>query len=385
MHKPTASDIGRAAGVSLATVDRVLNGRPGVRQATIDRVHAAIRDIGYVRDLAAANLARRRQYRFAFVLPTKRGSFLGAIREAIEAVGATALADRTEIEIIQAPPEDPHGLVRTLRGIDGSRIDGLAILADETPQLRDEIARLRRRDVRVVAIISNLPSADLDRFVGIDSVAAGRTAGVLMGRFAAGRTGKVVALANSTLSREAIERRLGFDDVLVKRFANLSVLPTIEVHDDPDFVRSVLSRLLETRDDVVGLYSFGTGHQGMIDSLKARPRALRPITIAHDLTDHLAEALREGVVDAVISQNVNHIARSAIRVLKAKCDDQPIVASQERIPIEIILNENLDLQGGAGTESAPAVSEPGETHMEGRVKAPNGAADEAGLETVPAP
>lgn len=359
MPKPTVSDIGRVAGVSLATVDRVLNGRPGVRQTTIDRVQAAIKEIGYVRDVAAANLARRREYRFAFVLPAHRGVFLSSIRRAIEALDGTALTDRTDVRIVEAPVGDPHGLVRTLRDIDGARTDGIAILADETPQLRDEIARLWARGVRVVAVVSDLPSARLDRFVGIDGVAAGRTAGVLMGRFAGGRTGRVVALGNSMLSREALERRLGFDQMIVGRFPDLSVLPTIEVHDDPDFVRRVLSDILERRDDVAGVYSFGTGHAGLIEALRARRDARRdargdsqrdsqggrkargPVVIAHDLTEDLAKALNDGVVDAVISQNVHHIVRSAIRVLKAKCDGMPIIASQERIRIEVVLNENI--------------------------------------------
>ena len=55
--KPTVHDIAREAGVSLATVDRVLNARPGVRQITVARVQEAIRSLGYVRDLTAANLA----------------------------------------------------------------------------------------------------------------------------------------------------------------------------------------------------------------------------------------------------------------------------------------------------------------------------------------
>jgi len=54
--KPTVNDVARVAGVSLATVDRVLNERSGVRSITIDKVHNAVEHLGYVRDTAAANL-----------------------------------------------------------------------------------------------------------------------------------------------------------------------------------------------------------------------------------------------------------------------------------------------------------------------------------------
>ena len=77
MGKPTVHDIAKEAGVSLATVDRVLNRRPGVRTATVARVQAAIDKLGYVRDLSAANLARGRLYRLAFVLPDRKSQFSG--------------------------------------------------------------------------------------------------------------------------------------------------------------------------------------------------------------------------------------------------------------------------------------------------------------------
>ena len=50
MQKPTVHDIARRAGVSLATVDRVLNARPGVRAKTVARVQAAVASLGYVTD-----------------------------------------------------------------------------------------------------------------------------------------------------------------------------------------------------------------------------------------------------------------------------------------------------------------------------------------------
>ena len=55
--RPTVNDIAKEAGVSLATVDRVLNDRPGVRAKTVRAVQDAIVQLGYVRDVAAANLA----------------------------------------------------------------------------------------------------------------------------------------------------------------------------------------------------------------------------------------------------------------------------------------------------------------------------------------
>ena len=81
--RPTVHDIAAAAGVSLATVDRVLNQRPGVRHVTREKVETAIRELGYVRDVAAANLAKGRTYPLVFILPASDNSFMHGLNAAV--------------------------------------------------------------------------------------------------------------------------------------------------------------------------------------------------------------------------------------------------------------------------------------------------------------
>ena len=81
--RPTTKDLAKAAGVSLATVDRVLNGRAGVRKKTVDAVYEAIERIGFERNQVAATLARQRGYRFGFALPRHGDEFLEEILKRI--------------------------------------------------------------------------------------------------------------------------------------------------------------------------------------------------------------------------------------------------------------------------------------------------------------
>ena len=55
--------------MSLATVDRVVNRRDGVRGQTVARVETALAKLGYRADAAATRLARNLSFRFAFILP----------------------------------------------------------------------------------------------------------------------------------------------------------------------------------------------------------------------------------------------------------------------------------------------------------------------------
>jgi LacI family transcriptional regulator len=341
MGKPTVHDIAKEAGVSLATVDRVLNARPGVRGETVERVQAAVQRLGYVRDTHAANLARQREYRFAFVLPEGPSQFIGTIRAALaETTGAT-LADRVAVRVVPVPPHDPHSVVQALDGLARARLDGVAIMAPETPQVRDAVARLKSAGIAVVAFVSDLPTSGRDHFVGINNCSAGRTAAVLMGRFARATSGSVMVVTNSMFARDSIERRLGFDAAMAERFAALRPLPSIEARDDPRRMVEVVRTAVAGNPDLVGVYSMGSGNRALLEALRGTGRLGALVVIAHELTPVTRQALLDDEIDAVITQNVGHLVRSALRVLRAKCDGVGIFEAQERIRIDIAIRENL--------------------------------------------
>jgi LacI family transcriptional regulator len=343
--RPTVYDIARTAGVSLATVDRVLNARPGVSEKTIIRVNKAILNLGYVRDVAAANLARQRNYRLAFVVPDEPSAITGKLTEAIEEAGAHAISERTEIAIHTVPDNDPHHLAKTLKGLGNSNLDGVAIMAPETPHVRDAIRRLKENDIHVVAVLSDLPNSQRNHFVGINSVSAGRTAAQLLGRFIgdppANFAAKILVIAGSMTLRDHIERRLGFDQVMAADFPHVEVLPSVECWDDSDTVRQIVPEMLQRHATIAGIYSLGAGNQGLIAALE-KYQSRRPVfVVAQELTAHTRDALARGIFDAVISQDFGHVVRSAIRILRAISDNLEVNPSQERIRTEIIMKENL--------------------------------------------
>ncbi len=339
--RPTVNDIAREAGVSLATVDRVLNARPGVREKTILAVNDAISKLGYVRDVAAANLARSRNYRMAVVLPDTESQFVQTLAEALKDAAATAAQTRMSVTLLRFPAEDMHALAAMLRNLEGQDVAGVALMAPETPVVRDAVRSLRMRDIPVVALVSDLPNTERDHYVGIDARASGRTAGMLMGRFLGARPARVMVIANSMLLRESIERRLGFDEVMLRAFPQVEVMQTLETHGSATTLRHVVAEMLANTGQVGGIYLLGTGHRALASTLSELGLLGHVVTIGHELTPHTRAALQSGQIDAVIAQNVGHLARSALRVLRAKADRTPIDESQETLRIEIIIRENL--------------------------------------------
>ena len=339
--RPTVHDIAASAGVSLATVDRVLNRRPGVRAATRAKVEAAIDRLGYVRDVAAANLAKGRVYPLVFILPDSNNSFMHGLHAEVREAIARAAAERTDIRVIEIPAFDPAALVVALDAARAERPAGVALVAIDADEVRDAVARLAEKGVPVVTLVSDLPGSRRDHYAVVDNIAAGRTAASLLGRFLGGRAGPVAVLAGSMLVRDHRERLEGFAAVLQAEFPDITILPVLEGRDEPQRAETLVAATLAAHADLLGLYSLGAGNRGLIAALKAQGGGRSLTVIAHELTVHTRAALQDGVIDAVLNQDAGHEVRSAIRILKAKADGLAVVEAQERIRIDIFLRDNL--------------------------------------------
>jgi len=340
MGKATIEDVARQAGVSVATVDRVLNARAAVRPTTVQRVQSAIRQLNYQPDRLAARLARAREYHFCFVVPEGSNSFMAGLAEEVRAAAARMMQERVAIDLILADVFDAEALSASLDRI-GGNYDGAAIVALDHPRVREAINALTDRGVSVVTLVSDVPSSKRAHFVGVDNSAAGRTAATLMGRYLSGRTGKVGMIAGSLALRDHVERQFGFEQVMGQEFPALTVLPVREGRDDWRKVEAVAQQLLDEHPDLIGLYNVGGGTRGMIAALERSRHTPRVVAIAHELTPKTRPALVNGTIDVVINQDAGHEVRSAIRILMAKADKTPIVDAMERIRIDIFVRDNL--------------------------------------------
>ena len=337
--RPTTKDLAKFAGVSRATVDRVLNGREGVKQKTIDKVNEAIKELGFVRNLSAANLAKNKSYRFVFVLPQSGDQFLQEIVRHVGEAEHLLKNEMMSIRVVHVDENDPHGIAAYLSGLSTDTVDGVAIMAPETPQVRDAIIRLQERGVQALSFISNQARTGND-WVGIDNEAAGATAATLLGRFLGGRAGNVLIVSETMKSRDSLERRHGFDRILNRDFPDIYVLPSLETYGSSERTEAIIAETVR-RQEISAVYILSSEARIPLTVLEQLDLPKRLVAIAHERTPYTEEALRDGRLDAVIAQDPGHLARSAIRRLRAMADQRSTLMSQEKIRIEILVASNL--------------------------------------------
>ena len=336
----TLKDIAREAGVSLATVDRVLHHRPGVRPDTVRRVQEIIARNAFQPHVAAAELARGRARRFAFVMPTGANPFMQQIEAYLGEMSGWLAARRLSVELVNTDVFDPAVLAASLEALSGN-YDGIAVVALDHPGVRAAINDLVDAGTKVVTLVSDVPSSRRHHYVGIDNIAAGRTAGALVGRLVGQKSGKIGIIAGSQGLRDHAERIFGFNQVVASEFSHLDVLPLLEGRDDDDRSEQLISRLLGKHPDIIGLYNVGAGTQGVAKALTEAGREKQVVFIAHDLTAMTRRLLLQGALDAAISQNPGHEARAAVRVLLSLARNEPILSEQENIRIDILMRDNL--------------------------------------------
>ena len=102
------ADVARAAGVSVATVSKVVNGRDGISQATFGKVLTAVNELGYEASLGARSL-RSHKTNVLGVLVAEFEPFstelLKGVSEAIGGTGYKSLEEgqRVNFEVEQSP------------------------------------------------------------------------------------------------------------------------------------------------------------------------------------------------------------------------------------------------------------------------------------------
>jgi LacI family transcriptional regulator len=340
LSRATLSDVAREAKVSEATVDRVLNNRPGVHARSIARVNEAVRRLNYRPDPAAARLARAHPHRVAFLLPSGTNSFVAMLRDQVAGNRDWMTDHRVTAQTLEVDVFEPQRLASGILALKG-QCETAVVMALDHPLVQAAIDELVDMGIGVITLVSDVPKSRRHHFVGIDNVAAGRTAATLVGRFVGQGRGEVAVIVGSLSLRDHAERHFGFSQVMASEYPSLTVLPPLEGKDDDRLTRELSARLLAAHPQLAGIYSVGAGNGGISASLKASGRQREIVFVGHELTAAARHDLLDGTLDAIINQDAGHEIRSALRLALARLTREPVHADQERIRIDIYLKDNL--------------------------------------------
>lgn len=211
-RRATIHDVAAAAGVSVATVSKAVNGRYGVAAATVERVLGAVAELGYESSLVASSMRSRR----SGVVGVLVADFEPFSAEVLKGVGAALRDSRLDLLAYSGSRQvSSEGWERrSLSRLSGTLVDGVIMV---TPTVVNVAA-----DVPVVAIDphtgpADLPTVESDSFAGArHAVAYLISLGHRRIGFVAGRPDLRSSMLRAAGYRSALEdARIRFDPDLV--------------------------------------------------------------------------------------------------------------------------------------------------------------------------
>jgi len=244
---PTIRDIAREAGVSVATISRVLNRQPHVAPETRAAVMRVVRERGFSQNRSARALSGAPTGLVGVTLPFIRASYFAEIAAAL----AEALYEQ-DMRPILCPTLDEHerevGLLERL--MHGTTDGGVLILPSESS---DELAALHEYGYPFVVLD---PRVSLD--AGIPSVSAANTTGAINAvehllQLGHRRIGAITGPAGWCATEE---RLLGYRGALAR--AGVPVDATLEIESDFELGggRAAAARLLDSPLPPTAIFAF---------------------------------------------------------------------------------------------------------------------------------
>lgn len=340
--RPTITDLAQAAGVSVATVDRVLNARHPVREDTARRVYDAANAIGY----HAAGLIRQRieqdqrHYRLGFVLQKPRQFFYQEFARLIEATAASTKGFRVQPVIEFVGSQTAADVIEKLREV-AARSQAVALVAPDHPLLTVAVQELKAKGIPVFSLLSDFASGVREGYLGLNNRKVGRTAAWMIARTAK-KPGKVAVFVGSHRFHGHELREIGFRTYFRENAPDFQLIDTLINLETRQITHEATLDLLQRHPDLVGFYVAGGGMEGAISALREDGTSGKVVAVCNELTPESRAALADDVVAAVIATPLDRLCDDLLAMMVRTIDSGAAeTPGQTFLPFNIYISENI--------------------------------------------
>lgn len=328
-HEFLVKQIAQQAGVSLATVDRVLNKRSGVRTHTRERVEQALAELDQQRRIVGL---QGRSFTFDLVMEAP-SRFSRTVTLAIESILPSLQPAVVRVRYHLAEQWDDGGLESTLVNIAKKGSQGVLLKAPSVEKVAQVSRLLLAQGVPVVTLVTDQPEDARNAYIGLDNCKAGATAAYLIDNWLRDKPIRVLLSISGANFQGELERARGFRQTIKKRRPDASIF-LIDQGKGLDTETTVLVRkALQENGGFNAIYSMGGANRAILSELE-RYKVHADVFIAHDLDDENRELLSHHELSAVLHHDL-------ILDLRYACEQ---ILRQHKIQLPHAMNSPQSIQ-----------------------------------------
>jgi LacI family transcriptional regulator len=336
--------LAEAAGVSIATVDRALNGRgtvsPGTRTLILD---AALRT-GHP---AVARLEGREhktplpEVRFGILLHKQGQDFYKAFAEELHRSISRIQGIQGRLVLEFSTSQSPSEMAQNMRAMEG-RCDILAATAVNHIEITSAVEDLKSKNLRVISLLSDFAQGVRYGYFGLNNLKMGRTAGWVSALAAKG-PGKLLLFVGGHRWHGHELREIGYRTYLREVAPQFEVLETIINLETRQLTYETTLAALSRYPDLRGIYVAGGGMEGAIAAIREVRVAGEIVLVCPALTAESRRGLAEGVVTLVSDTPLEKLCRELFdRMCRAVLQpNEAVDMGQVFLPPDIYLAESI--------------------------------------------
>lgn len=267
MSKPTYHDIARRASVGAATVERVLNGRGGVRPDTALKVILAAQALDWPGRLPERH---RGIVRLEVILVRPETNFYARLASAFRRIAST-LDSSVQVQVTFVD-ENNAGSIAGHIADKSIRRSALIISTPNDLLIRRALTGVHDAGMPIIQLVNRNISGG--EFVGIDNYVAGRVAGMMI--HLAAKPGHVIGIRHRLPHQGHSDRLRGFSDYFHEHPRDDLRFDFVAFgQDDRTIGAERVLECLSRWPDLSGIYSAGGGNVGILDAFPSPAHEVR--------------------------------------------------------------------------------------------------------------
>ena len=335
-HRFLIKEIALQAGLGVATVDRVLNGRAHVREHTRKRVEQAVKELEK-QELNLANTGRKLIVDVVVEAPAR---FSDEIRSALDAELPILHPAIVRPRFLLQETMTTSEVVEALRSIARRGSHGVFLKARDVPEIAEAVGELQRHGIPVVTVFTDIPLSGRIAYAGLDNRVAGATAAYLLAQWLGPQPANVLITMSDEHFRGEEEREISFRRALRKQHPQLRLIDASGGHGLDVPTEERVRSALDGEAGIAAVYSMGGGNSAILRALELQQQT--PVCfIGHDLDRDNVNLLREGRIQAILHHDLRQDMRSACHHVMHYHKLLPASAVSPSSSVVVVTPENI--------------------------------------------